>query len=129
MSLVTINNDLRVTGNPYKPGGGSWLSPSDNRIKNINSDFSDGLAIIDKLKPIIYNYIDDSENEYIGLIAQELEKVAPYAVSKVPSSEYNLSDLRVINESNLTYLLINSIKELSKKVKDLENEIKVIKSS
>ena len=65
----------------------------------------------------------------IGVIAQELEKVAPYAVNKVVSEEHELDDMRVINESNLTYLLINSVKELTKRVEELENEIKIIKTT
>ena len=43
--------------------------------------------------------------------------------------EHELDDMRVINESNLTYLLINSVKELTKRVEELENEIKIIKTS
>ena len=127
---VQIENDLRIAGMAYKPGGGSWLSPSDKRIKNITNEFPDGLSVIEKIKPLRYEYKDDeNKTEYIGVIAQELEKVAPYAVSKVVSEEHELDDMRVINESNLTYLLINAIKELSKKVEELENEIKIIKTS
>ena len=37
--------------------------------------------------------------------------------------------MRDINESNMIYLLINSVKELSEKVKELENEIKIIKTT
>ena len=127
---VQIYNDLRITGNPYKPGGGSWLSPSDNRIKNITDDFTDGLSVIQKITPLRYEYkYDERKIEYIGVIAQELEKVAPYAVSKVKSDEHGLDDMRVINESNITYLLINSVKELSKKIEDLEDEIRIIKTT
>jgi hypothetical protein len=129
-NTVEIKKDLKLSGQAYKPGGGSWLSLSDNRIKNITDDFTDGLSIIQKITPLRYEYKDDENKiEHIGVIAQELEKIAPYAVSKVASEEHNLTDLRVINESNLTYMLINSIKELSKKVEDLENEIRIIKTS
>ena len=127
---VQIENDLRISGQAYKPGGGSWLTPSDKRIKNITDEFPDGLSIVEKIKPLRYEYKDDENKiEYIGVIAQELEKVAPYAVNKVVSEEHELDDMRVINESNLTYLLINSVKELTKRVEELENEIKIIKTT
>tara|TARA_Y100000004_G_C8643747_1_gene298165 strand:- start:49 stop:549 length:501 start_codon:yes stop_codon:yes gene_type:complete len=127
---VDMYNDLRISGNAYKPGGGSWLTTSDERLKNITNEFNDGLSIVNEIKPLRYEYKDDeNKKEHIGIIAQELEKVAPYMVTKLKSDEHNLNDMRVINESNMIYLLINSVKELSEKVKELENEIKIIKTT
>ena len=37
--------------------------------------------------------------------------------------------MRVVNESNMIYILINSVKELSEKVNELEDEIRLIKTT
>tara|TARA_B100000287_G_C20620182_1_gene775662 strand:- start:463 stop:1710 length:1248 start_codon:yes stop_codon:yes gene_type:complete len=129
-NLVEMGGDLKIEGKPYKPGGGSWFTPSDERLKNITNEFNDGLSIINKIKPLRYEYKDDeNKEEHIGIIAQELERVAPYAVTKLKSDEYKLDDMRVVNESNMIYILINSVKELSEKVNELEDEIRLIKTT
>jgi hypothetical protein len=129
-NLVEMAGDLKIEGKPYKPGGGSWFTPSDERLKNITNEFNDGLSIINEIKPLRYEYKDDeNKEEHIGIIAQELERVAPYAVTKLKSDEYKLDDMRVVNESNMIYILINSVKELSEKVKELEDEIRLIKTT
>ena len=125
-----MGGDLKIEGKPYKPGGGSWFTPSDERLKNITNEFNDGLSIINEIKPLRYEYKDDeNKEEHIGIIAQELERVAPYAVTKLKSDEYKLDDMRVVNESNMIYILINSVKELSEKVNELEDEIRLIKTT
>ncbi len=90
--LMSLNRtgDFYVSGTAYKPGGGSWAASSDQRVKRDISPFVDGLSHILKLCPIKYKYngkwntIDDG-NEYIGLMAQEAEKITPYIVSNKKS--------------------------------------------
>src|SRR5262249_43997956 len=47
---------LSVNGNADKPGGGSWLNFSDERLKDIAGRFTPGLEAIMKLQPIRYQY-------------------------------------------------------------------------
>ena len=106
---------LSVNGNANNFTG-SWGVFSDARIKTITGDFTDGLNVINKIssKRFIYNRDAPyySMEEQIGVVAQELEKVAPYMVTKNKTS--HLDDLREVNNQAYTFLLINAIKELSK---------------
>ncbi|MCB0794641.1 MAG: tail fiber domain-containing protein [Flavobacteriales bacterium] len=93
---------------------GSWGVFSDSRIKTEQRLFTDGLNVIDHLRPIVFTYNADApfetEGEQVGIIAQELEKLAPYMVSTTEHGD--ISDLREVNNQAYTFLLINAVKEL-----------------
>ena len=96
------------------------LVASDKRLKNIYGDYKKGLDVILKLKPYLYTFKDDeSKKERVGIMAQDLQKIMPYAVSKNSQTGY-----LVISTDPIFYALLNSIKELDGKNKELENENK-----
>jgi len=111
---------LEVNGNVL---AAAYNTVSDKRLKTNVKDFTDGLNVITKLNPISYNYngkaeISNTERRYISLFAQDLQKAAPYLVEDfthknvdergdVVSEETYLQ----IHDSEIKYLLINSIKQ------------------
>ena len=50
-------------------------------------------------------------NKHVGIIAQELEKALPEAVSETVGMGYE--DLKVVDESPVLWTLVNAVKELS----------------
>lgn len=119
--------NMYLSGTPYKPGGGSWIAPSDLRLKDVKSNYQRGLDAILKLNPIVYNYKADnaeklpSDKEYVGLAAQEVEKVIPEAVNTDKLGYLN------INNDPIIWTMLNSIKDLANKFIDLETEIAQLK--
>jgi hypothetical protein len=115
---------LFVDGDAGKPGGGSWSNSSDRRLKqNINS-YTDGLAEIQKIHPVKYQYNAlsgyDTKPEYVGVIAQELQTIAPYMVSQ---DERGYLD---VDNSAMTYMLVNAVKELNannEKLRDMIHQL------
>ncbi|MBK7692302.1 MAG: tail fiber domain-containing protein [Bacteroidetes bacterium] len=112
---------LSVNGDANKPGGGSWTVFSDARLKNVSGKYEDGLSTLLKISPVKYHYNEksgvDSKPEYVGVIAQELQKVAPYMVSNFTKD--NTEYLQVDN-SAMTYMLINAVKEQQKQIAELQ---------
>ena len=59
---------------------------SDARAKTNVRDFSQGLEVISRIRPVTYNFINEGKNyrrssdQEIGVLAQELEEVLPGAV-------------------------------------------------
>jgi hypothetical protein len=110
-----------TTDSAAKPGGGSWTALSDARLKTNVREYQAGLENIKLIRPVKFYYNDLSEyktdTEYIGVIAQELAEIAPYMVSQ---NEKGYLD---VNNSAMTYMLINAVKELSEKNEKLENEM------
>jgi hypothetical protein len=131
-----------IQGAAYKPGGGTWSASSDARIKTVLGEYTDGLDIVEKIVPKRYKYKgnDVSDNPerhvglqdaakngtvFIGLVAQEVEFIMPELVTRRDGwiDGEKVSDFRVLDSGPLIYALINSVKELSARVKELEGKL------
>ena len=121
---------LSVNGSANKPGGGSWAVFSDKRLKNNISDYKDGLNSILKIKPVKFHYNEilecDTSIEYVGVIAQELQEIAPFMTKPV---KIKGTDYLEVDNSAMTYMLINAVKELHQMNAKLENELQVQKEN
>ena len=134
-----ISGIANNTGLIYPPGGGNmyqasnsstWAQTSDERIKKNIVDNNEGLS---KLKDIqVRNFEYRTEDEVtelpshlavnqegiqLGVIAQEIEKVLPEVV--VTES----SGVKTVDTDNLTWYLINAVKELSTQVDELKAKL------
>ena len=120
-----------LNGQAYKPGGGVWEASSDFRLKKDIKPYEDGLSELLKIRPVRYKYNELSgfsdSKEYIGVIAQELQESAPYMVHGKINVRDNNSYLTVDN-SAMTYMLINAVKEQQKMIEDLQKEVEALKS-
>jgi hypothetical protein len=95
---------------------GVWSVYSDARLKNIIGDFNDGLNVLSKLRPKRFTYngkegIADTHHEQVGLIAQDVERVAPYMVHAMQGEEY--ADVRQLSPQALPYITINAVQALA----------------
>ncbi|MBC7937717.1 MAG: tail fiber domain-containing protein [Rhizobacter sp.] len=114
---------LETGGTASKPGGGSWSATSDARLKQNVQRYEDGLQQLQKINPVYFNYNQqsgyDTSKQFIGVLAQELKEVAPYMVGtfKKDNTEY----LNVDNTA-MTYMLINAVKEQQQQIALLKKE-------
>lgn len=130
---ITINSDIA-----QKTSGTAWANPSDIRLKDNVQDYTDGLSKVIQISPKkwVFNGLGGIKKDSIGIgvIADEIEKVLPRTVSIFPSrlnkSDVNLTDLKQVDISEITWLLVNSIKELNEAIKaqqvtiaSLENKV------
>jgi hypothetical protein len=80
------SNNFYVLGSAYKPGGGSWSSGSDARIKTVLGNYESGLKQVLQLRPVRYFYkgndttIADTSTPRHGEERVEI-KSAPYPSS------------------------------------------------
>ncbi len=125
------NQLLSVNGDAGKTGSSTWATFSDRRMKKNVNDFKDGLELVRDIRPVTFEYngkggYESDGKSYVGIIAQEMEKIAPYMVSKVASEDFE--DQRVYDANALTYILVNALKELDQKVEQLEEENSQLKA-
>ena len=126
---LVLNGALKVSGDALKPGGGSWTTLSDIRIKNINGPFSSSLRELLQLEPVLFKYTKaelNPEKQHIGLIAQDAEKIIPAIVSSTEITFQDgeaIKDLKTVDPGPLVYLCINSIKELHFEIESLKEKI------
>ncbi|MBW6491910.1 MAG: tail fiber domain-containing protein [Lentimicrobium sp.] len=126
---VGINTDntgdfnLVVNGTAAKPGGGSWSTWSDGRLKNVKGTYNRGLSEISALETVVFSYKNgnplnlSSTPEYVGFIAQDVQKYIPEAVTEGADGYLNF-DMHAINVA-----LVNAVKTLDSKVSALEAEL------
>jgi hypothetical protein len=104
---------LEVNGAAAKPGGGNWATSSDRRLKQTIRDYDMGLDEVMEIRPVYFRYNELSgyktDKEHVGVIAQELQEVAP---GMVDAFERDGSEYLSVDNSAMTYMLINAVKEL-----------------
>jgi hypothetical protein len=119
-------------GGAAKPGGGSWSSTSDARVKNVIGSYSRGLNDILQINPVYFTYNGKGGHaadgkEYIGVIAQEIEPVFPEMITRQlnklnPEDEQD-TELLMVDNSSLVYALVNSVKELKAEIESMKAEL------
>lgn len=104
---------------------GSVGSFSDERLKENIAPFTDGLNVINQINPVQFDYKANapfaSTQTQIGIIAQELEKIAPYMVRQ--TTEGNVQDMHWVDHQAYIFLLINAVKEQQQQLQEANKKI------
>ena len=97
---------------------------SDRRLKNVGEKYTAGLDELKKLEFFHYTFKkDEIKTPHVGVMAQDLQKVFPDAVTKGDDGF-----LRIRLE-DMFYAVINAVKELDVKISQITTDIKSIKAS
>jgi hypothetical protein len=120
----TPDNLLTVNGSADKPGGGSWGTYSDARLKHLDGNFTAGLGEIMKLHPIRYRYKDDNgmgirdREEHIGFVAQDVRRVIPEAVTQ------NDKGYLLVNNDPILWTMLNALQEQQREISSLRARLR-----
>ena len=96
---------------------------SDRRLKNVGEKYTTGLDELKKLEFFHYTFKkDENKTPMVGVMAQDLQKVFPDAVTKGEDGY-----LRIRLE-DMFYAVINAVKELDSKVAQIVENISSISS-
>ena len=114
-----------------KTGGGVWEASSDKRLKKDIQDYPDGLNLVQQIRPVKFRYNGklgySTDEEYIGVIAQEIQAVAPYMVSEFEGQD-GVTYLK-FDGSSLVYMLINSVQEQQDQIDLLSQRLEVLEAN
>ena len=141
-----IQDDLELGSQGYKPGGGSWATVSDVRLKKDIRDFEDGLDAVLKIRPIWYRYNErsafDDGREYVGVSAQDMLDVAPFMVEEKPFGQLVREDASgrehvekpgenyySYDPSALVYMLVNAVQEQQKMLEEQRDRIAALEAA
>lgn len=113
------------TDSAAKPTSALWTIASDARIKENITPYNKGLAELLFINPVTYDY--NGKGGFakgkggVGIIAQEIVEILPDSVSSVKGTiDDQETDILNFNGHELTYILINSIKELKAEIEQLK---------
>jgi hypothetical protein len=121
-----------VKGEPYNSiNQTTWSTASDARIKKNIIDVSDGLNIINALRPVEFDYKENDTHD-IGFIAQEYQQVLPKQVKTHDANDFEKAlvdaDGKVLAiQQNLVPYLVKAVQELTAQVETLKSEIATLK--
>lgn len=138
---VSSNPALQIYAGAYTcyKGGVStnWVIYSDSRIKTNITSYTKGLTELKQVQ--IRNYELNglggtvAGTKGVGVIADEIVYVLPESVQTLPTKlhpeDTERVDLKTFDSTELTYLLVNAVKELSAKVDAQAAEIAILKLS
>ena len=123
---INGNNEMRLEadGDLHVDGDVIAFSTtiSDEALKYDINPVDFALDKINQLRGVSYKY-KHNDRESAGLLAQDVEKVMPSAVKtrKVPLVTGDDKEYKTLHYDSMTAILVEAIKELTAKVKKLEN--------
>jgi hypothetical protein len=125
VGTASVDYTMEVNGSAGKPGGGDWTnSASDRRLKRNIRPYKDGLEKLLKIRPVWYQYNGKTdlptEAAYVGIIAQEMQDIAPYTVGNF---KYEGNEYLNFDGSALRYMIINAVQELHRELEEKEKRI------
>ena len=124
IGTASPDNTLSVNGSADKTGGGSWGTFSDRRLKDLKGTYTSGLSQVLRISPVRYRYKDQNamdihdREEHIGLVAQEIQKVIPEAVTE------NGKGYLLVNNDPIIWAMLNAIKEQQQQIRKQRAQVR-----
>lgn len=135
--FIRSNGNVDVVGSLTVNGGTAVTS--DKRLKRNIQDFKPGLNELMEIRPVSYQYNGTAgtlvDRPYVGVVAQELQKVLPNFVSEHEfvvddnnGEKLETENYLKIHDSELKYVIINAIQEQQKIIDDQAKRINDLES-
>jgi len=115
-----VTDDIYATGDISADGDVVASLSSDKRLKDNIAPIQDATSKVKKLSGNTFDWNDKSKysGSDVGVIAQEVQEIIPSAVKETEEGYLKVEYTKIVP------LLIESIKELSAKVQELEAKVK-----
>lgn len=108
-------------GNGNFRARGDIIAFSDERVKTDREIIKGALSKVKQLDGMTYKRTDmESTKRSVGLLAQQVEKVLPEAVSTFRNESLDIDDFKAVSYGNMVALLVEAVKELSDKVDNIK---------
>ena len=119
-------NDNTGAGVTLTSGATSWGTTSDERKKDIVGNVEDALSKISDWRCVYYKYKSDEQNtqQRVGLIAQDVQKTLPEAIS-IEEDELQTLQLRY---TETIPVLVKAIQEQQTIINDLKARIETLEA-
>jgi len=133
---------LEVQGEAFKTaGGGSWLTPSDERVKTDVQALHGALERLSALRPVSFHYTPEylrahpgaSADRQVSVIAQDYAKIYPEAVHSaaepVPGADKGAPNLLLVDLHPALIDSLSAVARLAAQNALLEGEVKALRGA
>jgi hypothetical protein len=126
---------LQVNGQIFATN--ATIATSDEKFKENITPLNKGLEIVNKLKPVTFNFISDTENNFseyeeVGFIAQDVDRALStetFAKSIVKSTDDSEPTSTMgLATQNLIPILVKAIQEQQALIKALEQRLLILEN-
>ncbi len=134
---IDSSGDLSINGsNATKASGTTWINPSDARLKDNVVSYTKGLNELVQIQPKSFTFNGKGGSSAglnaVGIIADEIEQVLPSTVNKrmakLNAGDEQETEIRYFDASELTWVMVNAIKELKLEVDALSAQLAALKT-
>jgi hypothetical protein len=106
----------------FNPSSGTlsatvFTSLSDQTQKTNVRPVTNAIELVNQMRGVYYDWIDNHNKGSVGVIAQEMEQILPQVVTKDPNG------LKSVSYGNIVGVLIEAIKEQQIRIEELEKKI------
>lgn len=106
----------------FNDSNGNYSSVSDRRLKHNIRELEDILPKVALLQPKVYNFKNDKKGkDYIGFIAQDVEKVFPNLVNQGEGDTGN--DVYTLDYTGFGVIAVAAIQEMQGKLNEKEEKV------
>ena len=102
----------------------AYNTSSDYRLKENIADADDSGELIDAIQVRQFDWIEDGEHQRYGMVAQELNTVAPEAVFEGETEE----DMMGVDYSKLVPMLVKALQEARQEINNLKSRVEQLES-
>jgi hypothetical protein len=136
--LLQANGDFILASSyAQKASGTTWANPSDIRLKNNIQDYAKGLAELAQVNVKSWEYNGKAGTtagtKGLGVIADEIMQVLPETVdtykAKLNSDDEDEADVKRFDATEITWLLVNAVKELKAELDSVKAELQTLKGN
>jgi hypothetical protein len=134
---IDTNGDLILTGSTaQKASGTTWSNPSDTRLKDNKQNYTKGLNELLQINVKTWEWNGKAGTTKgttgIGVIADEIETILPNTIdtykAKLNENDIEGTDVKRFDATEITWLLLNSVKEQQAIIEELKTRIAVLEN-
>ena len=136
IAFLTSGGNFEITGaTATKASGTTWANPSDVRLKDNIASFTKGLDVLTQINPKTWVYNGKggttAGTKGLGVIADEVQSIIPESVdtykAKLNTNDSGEIDIKRFDATEITWLLVNAVKELKAGLDAANAEIAALK--
>jgi hypothetical protein len=137
MQLQANGNFILAASYAEKASGTTWANPSDSRIKKNVVEYTKGLAELSQVNVKSWEYNGKANTtdglKGLGVIADEIMQVLPDTVTtyeaKLNAEDETTTDIKRFDATEITWLLVNAVKELKTELDIVKAELQTLKGN